>query len=268
MRSLRIVPAILAGLLGSAAAFGQGSSTPEAIVRQSQQAFFYAGKDLKARVHMRLIARDGKERLRELVMLRKDIQEGGEQKYFIYFQQPSDVRDMTFMVWKYPGRDDDRWLYMPALKLVRRVAANDKRSSFAGSDFTYEDISGRDLEEDTYELAREESLNGKGCDVVKSTPKTEKGADYSYRLSWVERASRLPLKEEFYDRQGKLAKVFTADEAQEVQGIPTVVRRSMANLQTGHRTEVVFAEVRYDLGLPDDLFTERYLRNAPAEWVK
>jgi outer membrane lipoprotein-sorting protein len=254
----------LASLLWSAPSAAE-TPAAEGLARKSHLAFFYAGGDLKVKIHMRLVTRDGKERLRDLTMLRKDLQEGGEQKYFICFHQPADVRDMTFMVWKYPVKDDDRWLYMPALKLVRRIAADDKRSSFAGSDFTYEDVSGRDLEEDAYALVREEDLGGKVCDVLRSTPKTEKSADYGYKLSWIDRTTFLPLKEEYYDRQGNLARVFTAGEVKEVQGFPTIVRRTMANLQTGHRTEVVFEEIKYNLGLADDLFTERYLRSAPPE---
>jgi outer membrane lipoprotein-sorting protein len=169
------------------------------------------------------------------------------------------------MVWKYAGKDDDRWLYMPALKLVRRIAANDKSSSFVGSDFTYEDVSGRDLEEDTYALVKEETIDGKTCDVVKSTPKSEKSADYSYKLSWFDKTNFLPLKEEYYDKRGNLFKVFSADETRDVSGFPTIIKRTMVNVQTNHKTEVTFEEITYNLGLTDDLFTERYLRNAPAE---
>ncbi|OGG46604.1 MAG: hypothetical protein A3F84_00605 [Candidatus Handelsmanbacteria bacterium RIFCSPLOWO2_12_FULL_64_10] len=252
-------------LLAASALSAQEKTPPEEIVRRSRLTFFYAGEDMKAKVRMRLVNPQGKERVRAMTMLRKDQQEGGEQKYFIYFHQPADVRDMTFMVWKYPGKDDDRWLYIPALKLVRRIAANDSRSSFVGSDFTYEDISGRDPEEDTYTLVREEALNGRACDVVRSAPKSERSADYSYKLAWFDRMSHLPLKEEYYDRRGDLARVFTAEEVKEVQGLPTVTKRTMKNLQSGHRTEVTFEEIKYNLGLSDDLFTERYLRSAPPE---
>src|SRR3972149_4191882 len=84
-------------------------------------------QDRRGCVTMRLVSRDGKERVRELTMSRRDLQDGGEQRYFIYFHRPPDVREMTFLLWKYPGRADDRWLYVPALKLVRRLAASDKR---------------------------------------------------------------------------------------------------------------------------------------------
>jgi len=123
---------------------------------------------MKARVLMKLITKDGKERIRDLTMLRKNSGKGGEQRYFIYFHKPPDVKDMTFMVWKYPGKDDDRWLFIPAIKLVKRIAANDKGSSFVGSDFSYEDVSGRNVEEDNYSLLKEEMFNGKDTYTIKS----------------------------------------------------------------------------------------------------
>ncbi|NIT51835.1 MAG: outer membrane lipoprotein-sorting protein, partial [Phycisphaerae bacterium] len=71
---------------------------------------------------MKLLSKNGKERTRELTMLRLNMEEGWEQKYYMYFHRPADVRAMTFMVWKYTGRDDDRWLYVPSIKLVKRIA--------------------------------------------------------------------------------------------------------------------------------------------------
>lgn len=249
------------------ASLAQGTSAEE-IVKKSHLAFYYPGNDLKARVLMRLISKDGKERIRELTMLRKDDQEGGQQKYYIYFHQPADVKDTTFMVWKYVGRDDDRWLFIPAINLVRRIAANDKRSSFVGSDFTYEDVSGREPEEDDHSLVREERYADSDCFVVKSVPKNPKSADYSYQLSWINKASFVPVKEEYYDRRGELYKVFSADEVRQVQGFWTIIKRTMRNTQSGHRTEVMFTSVEYNRGIGDDIFTERYLRTPPQKWIR
>ncbi|MEK7680126.1 MAG: hypothetical protein AAB356_08030 [Deltaproteobacteria bacterium] len=82
------------------------ASPAEDAVKKSQQAFLYAGPDMKARVLMRLISKDGGVRVRELTMLRKNTGAAGEQKYYIYFHKPADVRSMTFMVWKYAGKDE------------------------------------------------------------------------------------------------------------------------------------------------------------------
>jgi len=246
------------------------AQTPSAeeIIRRSHLAEYYPGDEMKARVLMRLVSKDGKERIREMTMLRKDLQEGGEQRYFIYFHRPPDVREMTFMVWKYPQKNADRWLFIPALKLVRRIAADDKRSSFVGSDFSYEDISGRNVAEDSHKLLREEALGGKEAYVIESTPKDPAGSDFGRKVSWIDKRTLIPLKEEYFDKRGDLAKVFSADEMKEIQGFWTITRRTMRDVQTGHRTEATFQEVRYNLGLPEALFSERYLRNPPSEAVR
>lgn len=242
--------------------------TGDEVMKKSQAASLYPGKDFKARVTMKLIGKDGRERLRDLVMLRKNLgQAGGEQKYFMVFFQPADVKDMSFMTYKYPAKDDDRWMFIPAVNMVKRIAAQDKRSSFVGSDFTYEDVSGRDIEDDTHIVEREETLAGRDCYLVKSTPKAG-DADFGYRLTWVDKANFLPLKEAQYDRKGAAYKIFTADEVAEVKGIPTVIRRSMKNLQSGHRTEAAYANTDYDLGIEDSLFSERFLRQPPRKWLE
>src|SRR3989338_5917083 len=113
---------------------------------------------------MTLIAAGGEQRVRDMTMLRRNAEAGlpapslqaGRQKYFIYFHSPVDVRGTAFLVAKEPGRDADRWLFVPALNLVQRIAARDAESSFVGSDFSYEDVSGRPLAADTRRLLSEE----------------------------------------------------------------------------------------------------------------
>lgn len=247
--------------------------TAEEVMKSSQASFLYPGKDFRARVLMKLISKEGHERIRELTMLRKNYGEpGGEQKYFVYFFQPADVKGMTFMVYKYPEKDDDRWLFIPALNMVRRIAARDKTSSFVGSDFTYEDISGRDIKDDSHEFIMVEEASDSPCATrecygVKSTPKAG-DVDYSYRLSWIDKSDFLPLKEEYYDRNGELYKVFTADEVKDIKGFPTITARTMKNLKSGHRTVVTFKETDYSIGIEDSLFSERFLKRPPKKWTE
>ena len=257
---------LMSGLYSRASAETPGGA--EEIMRRSSLVQFYSGNDMKTKVTMRLLSKEGGERVRVLIMARRNVKAGGDQKYFILFLQPADVRDMTFLVWKYPQRDSDRWLYIPAIKLVKRIAANDKRSSFVGSDFSYEDVSGRAAEEDNHTLLREEKYEGKELFVVKSIPKDEKSADFGYKISWVDKGSFVLWKEEYYDKRGSLSKVFTADEVQSIQGFPTTVKRTMKNVQTGHWTEAAYGEVKYNLGLADGLFSERSLRNPPRELAR
>ena len=240
----------------------------EDVVKKSQAAFHYQGKDFKARVVMKLISKGGAERVRELTMLRKNYGEsGGDQKFFMYFFQPADVKDMTFMVYKYPAKDDDRWLFVPAINMVRRIAAQDKTSSFVGSDFTYEDVSGRDIEDDTHTIIKEEKLGENDCYVIKSAPKRG-DVDYSYKLSWIDKIHFLPIKEEYYDRKGELYKVFTADEIKDVKGFPTITKRQMKNLQSGHTTEVAYIKSDYNIGIEDSLFSERFLKQPLKKWIE
>ena len=242
--------------------------TAEEVVKKSQESFFYQGKDFKARVMMKLISKSGQERVRELTMLRKNYgASGGEQKYFMYFYQPADVKDMTFMVYKFPAKDDDRWLFVPAINMVRRIAAQDKSSSFVGSDFTYEDVSGRDLEDDNHTISKEEKVDSKDCYVIKSTPKAQ-DVDYSYKLSWVDKGSFLPLKEEYYDKKGELNRVFSADEIKDVKGFSTITKRTMKNILSGHRTEVTYVKADYNIGIEDSLFSERFLKQPPKKWIE
>ena len=173
---------------------------------------------------------------------------------------------MSFMVYKYPNKDDDRWLFIPSINLVNRIAARDSRSSFVGSDFTYEDVSGRDIEADTYKYIKEETLQGKPCHVIESTPKSP--TEYIRKISWIDKTTYLPLKEEYYDVQGALYKVFTAEKVEMVGGLPAVTKRTMSNVKSGHKTEVVFEGIAYNVGLSDDLFSERYLRKPPEKWIK
>ena len=248
-------------------------TAPE-ILEKFQGAFYYPGADMKARVTMDLINESGKKRTRVLSMLRKNAAKGKEQKYFLYFHEPGDVRRTAFLVWRYPEKDDDRWIFIPAVNSVRRVAASDSRSSFVGSDFTYEDISGRDLSADIHTLLREEKLGAADCYVVQSAPKS--ATDYTRKVAWIDRKTFLPRKEEYYDAQAEVARRFSADKIEDVpvgegeakRTIPTITRRTMRNVKSGHRTEVAFGSVAYDVGLDDAVFTERSLQDPPAKWIR
>ncbi|MEO5355767.1 MAG: outer membrane lipoprotein-sorting protein [Nitrospirae bacterium YQR-1] len=247
--------------------------TPEEIVKESQAVFFYKGQDFKTRVSMKLIGGSGQGRIRELTMIRKNYGDtGGQQKIFMYFFQPADVKDMTFMVYKYPAKDDDRWLFIPAVNMVKRISAQDKHSSFAGSDFTYEDISGRDVEDDTHEIKEAGRTlpignENRDCFVIKSTPRFP-GGDYSYKLSYIDKDTFVPLKEEYFDRKGELYKIYTADEIKIIDGFPTVIKRTMKNLSSGHKTEVVLTKTNYNIGIEDNLFSERYLKQPPQKLIE
>jgi outer membrane lipoprotein-sorting protein len=238
----------------------------QTIVNKANIVAYYQGDDGKATVKMTITNKQGQKREREFNILRKDVADGGDQNYFVYFQKPPDVRKMTYMVHKHadPGKDDDRWLYLPALSLVKRIAAGDKRTSFVGSDFLYEDVSGRSLEEDTHELIETTDH----MFVVKNIPKQPDTVEFNYFNVSIDRKTYVPMKMEFYDKDDKLYRVIESKKAEKIQDFHTVVQSVVTNLKTGSKTEMEFSDVKYNIGLDDSIFTERYLQRPPREAMR
>ena len=238
----------------------------QTIVSKANIVAYYQGKDGKATVKMTITSKQGQKRLREFNILRKDVTDGGDQKYFVYFQKPPDVRKMVYLVHKHADKtkDDDRWLYMPGLDLVRRIAASDKRTSFVGSDFLYEDISGRSLDDDTHELIE----TTEKLFVVKNVPKRPETVEFGYYNVSIDRKTYVPVRMEFFDKKGKPYKTIESTKIETIQAFPTVVKSVVSNLQTGSKTEMEFSKVKYDINLKDSIFTERYLRRPPREAIR
>ena len=205
------------------------------IMKQSHLAYYYAADDGVAEVTMTIIDKRGKERVKEFVMLRLDEEEGGPQKYYTYFRKPSDVSRLTFMVHKTPDGNDQRWIYVPSVDLVKPISADDKNSSFVGSDFSYEDVSGRHWSEDTHTLVSDnETVDGRAAWLISSVPVEDNS--FGEKKSWIDKETYLPLKEEYYSDKGKLERIFTADKIEEIDGIQTITQRSMENVKKDQKT--------------------------------
>lgn len=248
--------------------FGQQFSsaqqlTADQIAQKANLVSYYAGNDGKSYVKMTIKDSQGRSRNREFTILRLNVKKGAEQKFYVYFYKPSDVAKMVFMVWKNINKDDDRWLYLPALDLVRRIASSDKRSSFVGSDFVYEDVSGRGIEADTHELVE----NTDSRYVLKNVPKDKKDAEFAYYLVWIDKSNFMPVKAEYYNEGGKLIREIEALSVSDIQGFPTVTKSIAKDLERGSETTLEFGDIKYDIGLTEDIFSERYLRKPPVKWI-
>ncbi|OGH61667.1 MAG: hypothetical protein A3G34_15910 [Candidatus Lindowbacteria bacterium RIFCSPLOWO2_12_FULL_62_27] len=264
----RILAALAAVLIVEGGVSAGPPMDGHAIAERMILAYYYPRDDAKMAVTMRIVNRQGQERKRRLVMLRRDLKDGGEQSYYLHFLAPPDVQGMSFLVFKHVGRDDDRWLYMPALDLVKRISAADRRTSFAGSDFSYEDISGRDIDEDDHAFLREEAIGDRAAFVVKSAAKRPGESEFAYRLFWMDTATFLPLKVEHYSPQGKLYKIYETREIRTIGGTPTITKAMMTDLDNGRFTEIAVGDVSYDVGLSANVFQERSLRRPPASWIR
>lgn len=237
------------------------------IMKTSHLAMFYAADDGISEVKMTIVNSRGKERIREFAMLRLDIVEGGKQKYYTYFRKPHDVSRLTFMVHKLPEASDNRWLYIPSVDLIKRISADDKGSSFVGSDFTYEDVSGRHWSEDNHKILKEEKLGDNDVYVIESTP-IEKYKGFSRKVSYIDKGHYLPLKEEYYNKKDELIRIFTAEKIEEIDGFMTPTTRKMENVKKKRYTLVEFKDIKFNVGIEEDIFSERYLKNPPRKFIK
>jgi len=237
------------------------------IMKKSHMAYYYAGDDGIAEVTMTLVGKGGKERVREFTMLRMDVEDGGNQMYYTYFKKPSDVARTSFMVHKTSEGNDKRWIYVPAVDLIRPISADDKNSSFVGSDFSYEDVSGRHWNEDTHTLKGDSTIDGAAVWVIESTPK-EEYEGFATKISYISQDNLLPLMELYYNDKGDLIRRFSAVNIEEIDGFVTMNVRKMEDLKKGSHTVVDFSSIDYDEGLTEDIFTERYLKNPPRKFIR
>ena len=257
---------ILVVMIGSQWSYA-GDDQASEIMKKSHLAMFYAADDGIAEVTMTITNSRGKERVREFAMLRLDIEDGGKQMYYTYFRKPHDVSRLTFMVHKIPGASDNRWLYVPSVDLVKRISADDKGSSFVGSDFTYEDVSGRHWSEDNHRLVKEDKLGDNDVYIIESTP-IEKYKGFSRKVSYIDKGHYLPLKEEYYNKKDELIRIFTTEKIEDIDGVITPTLRKMENVKKKQFTTVEFGSIQYNIGATEDIFSERYLKNPPRQFIK
>ena len=217
------------------------------------------GNDMHSDLTMSLINSRGDQRVRKIKQFIKDFDK--MEKKIMFFVSPADVRNTSFMSWSYDeaGKDDDQWIYLPALKKVKRISSDGKSNSFMGSDFTYDDLGDRHPSDDTHKILREESVAEESCYVVESIPKDEEYM-YSRTVSWIIKGKWIGLKKEFYDEDEELLKTLTVKKYEKIKGYWTVLNSEMHNVQKDHTTKMELADVNLDTGIPDNKFTERMMK--------
>lgn len=245
--------------------------TAEAIAGKAYCVAYYQGDSGRARASMAITDGQGRSRKRQLTLLRRDAIAGplattacGAQRYYAYFHRPADLRKTGFLVWKREQGDDDRWLYLPALDLVKRVAAGDKRTSFVGSHYFYEDMSGRNPELDEHTLVTTEAQHY----VLKHTPKSSNSVEFASYTSWIDRETYMPMRIEYQDDQGVVYRTYETLQVNTVEGYPTITLSRISDSRMGGETTITLSRVSYDLNLDESLFTERYLRNPPRRYLR
>ena len=216
--------------------------------------------DYTANMTMVLKNKQGKESTRAIRSKTLEVKGDGDKSLSV-FDTPRDVKGTAFLTFSHKVGDDEQWLYLPALKRVKRINSRNKSGSFMGSEFSYEDIASQEVEKYTYKYLREEEFQGQPAFVSESYPVDAKNSGYSKRVSWVDTKEYRLLKVEFYDRKKSLLKTLTVSGYQQyLDKYWRADTMSIVNHQTGKSTTLLWKDYSFQSGLTDKDFNSTSLK--------
>jgi len=219
--------------------------------------------DSELKMKMVLINKKGDETVREMHTKNMEGTAPDGDKGLIVFDSPRDQKGTALLTHAHDDKDNEQWLYLPALKRVKKIASNKKSGSFMGSEFSFEDIGGGGSTEDyNYTWLRDETLDGKECHVMQSIPK-DKNSGYTKIVAWVDKENGRNYKAEFYDRKKSHLKTMTIKGYEVYKGDQDRPGELyMINHQTGKSTKMQMTDYKFDVGLKDKDFTKNSLQRA------
>ena len=218
-------------------------------------------KDQRAALVMILRNRQGQESRRELRISTLEVDGDGDRSLTL-FDSPRDVKGTAFLSFTHATEPDDQWLYLPALKRVKRISSRNKSGSFMGSEFAYEDLSSQEVEKYRYKWLRDETLDGKQAMVVEYYPEYE-NSGYTRQVVWIDSEIWQVLKTEYYDRKDALLKTLTIDGyRQHLDKHWRADTMHMVNHQTGKSTDIRWSGYRFGIGLSERDFDRNALKRA------
>ncbi|MBN2816717.1 MAG: outer membrane lipoprotein-sorting protein [Campylobacterales bacterium] len=224
------------------------------------------GDNSSSLLTMTLFDKNDNTRVRELKTFSKD--KGEDTLKLMFFLSPADVKDTAFLTYDYDdsNRDDDQWLYLPALQKVKRIASSEKSSSFMGSDFTYSDMTSRNVSDYTYEIMKEPTVKGHKTWQMLVTPKSQKTIDetgYTKSIVFVRQDNFVITQALHYVESGDKLKYMMVNNLELVDGIWTALEIQMITKKgkkTLHKTVLEFSDVKYNQDLDEAFFTTRTLQ--------
>ena len=209
-------------------------------------------------VELEMVLRNaaGKESRRTLMITTLEIvDESVGDKSLVVFDNPNDIKGTALLSHANILDPDDQWLFLPALKRVKRISSANKSGPFVGSEFAFEDFTALELNKYDYNFLREEQVDGIMMDVVERTPRYE-NSGYTRQLSWVDQDVYQVRIVEFYDRRGDLLKTLTLKDYRDYDGVWRSQRMEMVNHQTGKSTDFIYGEYQFDVGLDERDFVK------------
>jgi len=213
------------------------------------------GDTRSSELQMTLINKGGSKRERKITSFAMDV--GKDTKQIMFFRYPNDVKGTGFLTVDYDdiNKDDDKWLYLPAMKKTRRISGKSSKTDyFMGSDFTYDDVGQRNIDEDTHTFVREEKVDGVDCWVVESVPK-KSDEIFSKKIMWIRKDCLIAAKVEYYDKLGKLHRLLKVESVVQVDGFWAIGKMTMENVQSNHKTILEFGELKFNIPLDAKTFT-------------
>ncbi len=257
-------PALILALLLSTLTAGVAAQTPEErgleIAVEADRRDTGWG-DQTADMLMILRNKQGDESTRRIRTQTLEVQDDGD-KGLTIFDHPLDVKGTAFLSFTHATEPDDQWLYLPALKRVKRISSRNKSGPFMGSEFAFEDISSQEVEKYSYKHLRDETLNGQETFVIERYPQYEHSG-YTRQLVWIDQAMYQPLKIEFYDRKNELLKTLESSEYnQYLDQYWRPNKMMMQNHQTGKSTELLWSNYQFKSGLDERDFDQNSLKRA------
>ena len=219
-----------------------------------------APRDLTNTTNMILTNSRGKTRTHTMISKSMD----GNKKQIIWFLEPKDDKGVAFLKIEHDDKVDEMRMWLPAFKKVRRISSKKKGDAFMGSDLSYEDLSSRELNENDYNRMEDEPVNGIDCYVLEIIPKKEAKSSYTKHVSWIDMSTLTAVKENSFDKRGKLHKTkeFRYGQMGDYQVINRVFVR---DTQNQHSTEVMFSDIEVDSGIDENLFHEKNLKRLPRD---
>ncbi len=258
MKTINILIILLA--IMAFPALGQGDAARE-IMQKSIDVSRVKG--IETITELRIMDAKGHERDRKIAMASR--REGDMDKRIIKFLEPADVKGTGLLIFDYSGKDDEMWLYMPAIRKTRKIVSSEKGKNFMGSEFSNADMAAPNLDDFTLESKGEAEADGTTCYKILMVPKSDKIAreyGFSKKMVWIGKKDYVMRRAEYFDQDGTLQKVLTATDVQPVDPQHTkYLAREMTivNKENGRSSSFKMTRVQYNPDIDPNIFTLSYL---------
>lgn len=257
---LLVLSALVGSLLSPLATAGTAEDKGLALAKERKARDIGWG-DSVAETSMLLRNKNGDESVRKMRLKSLEVQDDGD-KGLTVFDQPRDVKGTAFLNFSHAVKPDEQWLYLPALKRVKRISSRNKSGPFMGSEFSYEDLSSFEIEKYRYKYLRDEQLDGQDVYVTEQLP-NDKHSGYTKLIVWTDKEHHRVRKIEFYDRKKSLLKTLTFKDYQQfLDKYWRAQQLSMVNHQTGKSTDFTTHHLKFKTGLKDKDFNKASLKRA------